>query len=116
MINNITCPDVGFSMSHWIETYMTKDEFEQHITEEWREPEYKEEEGPIEIENRSDPSLKIALVNTRSTAGRNRISLEHEDEDGIEELEAHSYGLSREQFGNVVEWLEHFCKNSGNYL
>lgn len=116
MINNIAYPFIACNMSHWIETYMTKDEFEQHISDGWGEPNYKDDEGPIEIENKTDPSLKIALVNTRSTAGTNRISLEHETDGGVEELETQRYGLDRQEFANIIEWLEHFCENSQNYL
>lgn len=95
---------------------MSKEEFEKHITDEWSEPNYKGDDGPIEIENRSDPSLKITIVNTRKTVGRNRISLEHEEDGGIKELEGQSYALDQQAFSNVIEWLEHFCKKSASYV
>lgn len=103
-------------MPHWIKTYMTKEEFEEHTTAEWCEPNYKGDDGPIEIENKLDPSIKITLVNTRKTVGRNRISLEREEDGSIEELEGHSYPLDQQSFSNVIEWLEHFCQKSGSYV
>ena len=55
---NITCLFKFTIISHWIEDYMTKDEFEQHIGDKWSNPNHRDNKEPIEIKNKRNQSIK----------------------------------------------------------
>jgi len=104
-------------MSHWIQDYFSKEEFESHITDEWEKPKYKSDTGPIEIQNKFDDRIRIIIVNAESTVGNIRISIEMGGPFEYRDRDLPSHSLHPDSLDpDLLEFVEHFSENYENLI
>lgn len=99
---------VYINMNHWINIYGDEEKINKNIRgDNWGEPEYKGDDGPIVIKNQAN-KMEIYIVRATFT-GTFRIELTDKD-DNLKGGE--SYRISQEGFDNILEWLKHYTKHN----